>query len=110
MEATDVGICLDTGHAFLSGDLHGVVRKLSGHLRMVHASDNRRQFDNHLPPGEGDIPWSQLWGQLAASTFRGTVILEIAGRGTMEEILAGAQRSRAFLQHLAAGQAAGARP
>ncbi|HEY6322682.1 MAG TPA: sugar phosphate isomerase/epimerase family protein [Thermoanaerobaculia bacterium] len=107
MKTIDVGICLDTGHAFLSGDLHDVVHKLSGHLRMVHASDNRRQFDDHLPPGDGDIPWPLLWRQLDASGFRGTVILEIAGRGSTEDILAGAQRSRAFLQHLAAGQAAG---
>lgn len=109
IQATDVGVCLDTGHAFLSGDLLEVVHKLSGHLRMVHASDNRRTFDDHLPPGEGDIPWPLLWRQLDTSGFRGAVILEIAGRGSPEEILAGAQRARAFLQRVAVGEAADAR-
>ncbi|MBV8201553.1 MAG: sugar phosphate isomerase/epimerase [Acidobacteria bacterium] len=109
IEATDVGVCLDTGHALLSGDLHDVVHKLSGHLRMVHASDNRRRFDDHLPPGEGDVPWPVLWRQLAASGFRGAVILEIAGRGSTDEILAGAARARTFLQRLAVGEPAGAR-
>jgi sugar phosphate isomerase/epimerase len=76
---------------------------------MVHASDNRRHFDDHLPPGEGDVPWPVLWRQLDASGFRGAVILEIAGRGSTDEILAGAERARAFLQHLAAEEPAGTR-
>lgn len=100
MDADDVGVCLDTGHAFLSGDLAGVVHKLSGHLRMIHASDNHRQFDDHLPPGDGGIDWPALWSQLAASGFAGTVILEIAGNGNPEDILAGAQRARAYLEGL----------
>ena len=103
METSDVGICLDTGHAFLSGDLRHVAHKLSGHLRMIHASDNHGQFDDHLPPGDGAIPWPLLWRQLADRGFHGGVILEIAGRGTLDEILRGAERGRAFLRDHALG-------
>ncbi|MEO8197618.1 MAG: sugar phosphate isomerase/epimerase family protein, partial [Thermoanaerobaculia bacterium] len=55
LASNNVGICLDTGHAFLSGDLRHVAHKLAGHLWMVHASDNRGGHDDHLPPGEGAI-------------------------------------------------------
>ncbi len=101
LNATDVGICLDTGHAFLTGDLHTVAHKLSGHLWMVHASDNRQQFDDHLPPGDGQIPWPKLLEQLAQCRFHGALILEIAGGENSESILQGAQRARAHLRRLA---------
>lgn len=97
---TNVGTCLDTGHAALSGDLPTVVHKLSGHLRMLHANDNRGERDDHLPPGEGDIDWLSLVCQLERWSFQGTIILELAGRGTPEEILAGARRAREFIGEL----------
>ncbi len=42
---TNVGTCLDTGHAFISGDIRTVVHKLSGHLRMLHVNDNLGDHD-----------------------------------------------------------------
>jgi sugar phosphate isomerase/epimerase len=101
LETSEVGICLDTGHAFLSGDLHNVVHKLSGHLWMLHASDNRGAYDDHLPPGDGAVPWPALIRQLEISGFHGAVILEIAGDGDIGETLERAARGRAFLQRLA---------
>lgn len=100
LETTDVGICLDTGHAHLSGDLSTVVQKLSGHLWMVHASDNHGQFDDHLPPGEGRIAWRPFIEQLEKLHFDGTFILEIAGESSMSGVLARARRSCEFLEHL----------
>lgn len=100
LATTNVGICLDTGHAFLSGDLSNVAHKLSGHLWIVHASDNRGQFDDHLPPGDGAIPWEHVLLQLDRSHFSGTIILEISGSGIPEEVLSGAQRGRAYLRDL----------
>lgn len=100
LETTDVGICLDTGHAHLSGDLRTVAHKLSGHLWMVHASDNRGHHDDHLPPGDGDINWQALLEQLAEIDFLGTIMLEIAGRddGDMGRVLEGARRGRRHLR------------
>ena len=40
----------EEGHAHLSGDLYGVMHKLSAHLRMVHVNDNHGHRDDHLPP------------------------------------------------------------
>jgi sugar phosphate isomerase/epimerase len=95
---TNVGTCLDTGHAFLSGDLRTVVHKLSGHLRMLHANDNLGERDEHLPPGLGAIDWISLIRQLRQWRFHGTLILELADSGgNPERILEQARESRAYL-------------
>lgn len=102
MESTEVGICLDTGHAHLAGDLRTVAHKLSGHLWMIHASDNRGRYDDHLPPGDGDIAWPAFLDQLAGIGFRGTFILEIAGGKDIPipQSLEDANRGRLHLRHL----------
>ena len=100
INSTNVGTCLDTGHAFLSGDLHTVVHKLSGHLKMLHANDNRGNGDDHLPPGEGDINWLPLVQQLRHYHFHGTIILELSGNGTPEQIMNGAREARTRLRSL----------
>jgi sugar phosphate isomerase/epimerase len=66
INTAEVGACLDTGHAFLAGDMHHLVHKLSGHLRMIHAHDNAGGDDNHLPPGDGKIDWEKLLRDLIA--------------------------------------------
>ncbi len=101
LASTNVGICLDTGHAFLSGDLHHVAHKLSGHLWMVHASDNRGERDDHLPPGEGQIAWPDLLQQLATVHFTGTFILELAAVEDPVELLRRARSSADYLRRLA---------
>ena len=78
---TNVGTCLDTGHAFLSKDLRTVVHKLSGHLRMLHVNDNHGERDEHLSPGEGAIDWISLVRQLRQWNFHGPLILELADSG-----------------------------
>jgi sugar phosphate isomerase/epimerase len=98
---TNVGTCLDTGHASLSGDLSTVVHKLSGHLRMLHANDNRGDRDDHLSPGEGNIDWLSLVCQLIKWRFQGPLILELAGHGSPGEIMERARKARGFLSDLA---------
>ncbi len=98
---TNVGTCLDTGHAYLSGDLRTVVHKLSGHLRMLHVNDNRGGWDDHLPPGQGSIDWESLVAQLRHWNFRGTLILELSSNiGRPAEIMAQARQARAYLTEL----------
>jgi sugar phosphate isomerase/epimerase len=101
LDVDDVGICLDTGHAYLAEDLLLVVHKLSGHLWMVHASDNRRQRDDHLPPGDGEIDWTALLAHLTKLHFNGTMMLEIAGDVGQVETLSRARRGRQHLRDLA---------
>ncbi len=100
LEATDTKICLDTGHAYLSGDFPTVAGKLLGHVSMLHACDNHGKYDDHLPPGYGKIPWWDLMQQLVQINFNGALIMEIAGNKDRETILEGAKRGRLYLRDL----------
>lgn len=97
LKTTEVGVCLDTGHALLSGHLESVVHKLSGHLWMVHASDNRGKYDDHLPPGEGVVDWEALLAQLDAGDFNGVLMLELAAA---PDVLDRAAKSARYLRAL----------
>jgi sugar phosphate isomerase/epimerase len=98
---TNVGTCLDTGHAFLSKDLRTVVHKLSGHLRMLHANDNLGDRDAHLSPGDGAIDWTSLIRQLKEWNFHGPIILELADSGEApERIMERARDARSYLRDL----------
>ena len=95
---TNVGTCLDTGHAFLSRDLRTVVHKLSGHLRMLHVNDNLGDSDTHLSPGEGAIDWISLVRQLRQWNFQGALILELADSGDCPTcIMQRARDARSYL-------------
>lgn len=100
LETTDVGVCLDTGHAHLSGDLRTVAHKLSGHLWMMHATDNHGHRDDHLPPGDGQIDWHRLLRQMARIGFHGAIILEVAGQDDRRAVLDGARRARRHLRDI----------
>jgi sugar phosphate isomerase/epimerase len=97
-----VGTCLDTGHAWLGGDLGSVIHKLSGHLRMVHINDNHGDWDAHLIPGEGSIDWPWVISELQRYHFRGGLIIEMSAREneTVADTLTRARRGRDFLANL----------
>lgn len=99
----DIGICIDTGHAFLGGELIHVVRLFSGRISMVHVSDNHGHRDDHLPPGDGAINWSDFLNHLAGSRFSGSLILEIAGPDDARITVDHAVRGRAYLQSVVTG-------
>jgi len=101
MDATTVTVCLDTGHAYLSSEIGTVIHKLSGHLSMIHASDNDGRFDDHKHPGAGNIDWKALLAQVAASDFHGAFILEIAGGKDADLVLEQAQAGRTYLRDIA---------
>lgn len=100
IRAPGVGICLDTGHANLAGELGRVIPTFSGHLKMLHVNDNRRNYDSHLPPGEGDIDWRWLMGELRQNQFEGGLILELAGEEheSIQVVLERAVRARDYLR------------
>jgi sugar phosphate isomerase/epimerase len=101
LDSAEVGVCLDTGHASLSGDLSNAVRKFAGRIRLVHAHDNGGTFDDHLPPGEGNIDWDGLVRELAITGFAGAIVLELAGAFDAEATMARARRGRTFLRKIA---------
>jgi sugar phosphate isomerase/epimerase len=101
VNSAEVGVCLDTGHASLGGDIHNLVHKLSGHLRMIHAHDNDGTGDHHLPPGDGKIDWNKFLRDLIDVRFRGAFILEMAGKDDLAVTMANARRGRSYLRNIA---------
>jgi sugar phosphate isomerase/epimerase len=100
INTAEVGACLDTGHAFLSGDMESLVRKLRGHLKMVHAHDNGGMQDDHMPPGDGRIDWENLLHELVQIEFHGALILEMAGQADANVTMTNARRGRQYLREL----------
>ncbi len=101
IKTAEAGACLDTGHAFLSGDMHDLVHKLGDRLKMIHAHDNGGANDNHLPPGAGRIDWPGLLQNLIQIRFHGAFILEMAGSPDPGLTMANARRGRSYLRRVA---------
>lgn len=104
IEERDVGACLDTGHAFLAGELDTVIHKLSGHLHLVHVNDNHGDRDAHLPPGKGGIYWPRVLADLRQCQFSGTLILELSSQEgeSVANTLERARQARLYLEDLMA--------
>ncbi len=97
----NVGICLDTGHAHIAGDLYSAAPKLSGNLKMVHINDNHGHRDEHLPPGKGSVDWVRVVRQLKEISFAGGMILELsADNAEADQILLRAREARAYLEQV----------
>jgi sugar phosphate isomerase/epimerase len=98
----EVGACLDTGHALLSGELGMFIPKLSGHLHMLHVNDNRGTGDDHLAPGEGHIDWPWLFSELKRHHFQGNLVLELSSRENeaVADMLTRARHAKDFLTTL----------
>jgi len=76
-----VCVCLDTGHAALGGHWHRFLDVSGARLCHVHANDNRGQWDDHLPPGDGIINWFDIAESLRSRSFDGWIMLELACPG-----------------------------
>jgi sugar phosphate isomerase/epimerase len=101
LKDTDIGMCVDTGHAYLGGNLRQIIEFSKPCLRLVHASDNYGRRDDHLPPGDGIIDWPPVLRQLVKIGYSGTLIVEIADFEDRESTMKGACRGREYLRHLA---------
>ena len=100
IKEVEIGACLDTGHAFLSGNMFDLVQKLHSRLKMVHAHDTGGTHDDHWPPGEGKVDWTRLFQSLVEIEFHGAFILELAGSHNPETTMTNARRGRHYLRQL----------
>jgi sugar phosphate isomerase/epimerase len=82
-----VGICLDTGHAFLMGDLVDAIDLVSGDLVTTHVHDNRGKGDDHLVPFDGIIDWPTALMSLQKVGYDGVVMFELENTGSPREVL-----------------------
>ena len=95
-----VGICLDTGHAHLSGGLVDAIETASGHVVTTHVHDNGGRTDDHLLPFDGRIEWEPAMMALQKIGYEGPLVFELAGTSTPRHVLERAGRARDRLERL----------
>lgn len=93
----DVGFCLDTGHAFLAGELDTMPHRLGRRVRMSHVHDNHGLHDDHRAPGDGKIDWGRYVASLAEIGFEGVCVLELGHYPSAAEATRAAASARADL-------------
>lgn len=98
LEHPEIGICLDSGHAFLLGDLADAIEAVSGHLVTTHLHDNRRATDEHLVPFDGRIDWAEAAMTLQKVGYEGVWMFELAPSATPRRVLEKAQAARRRLE------------
>lgn len=100
IDAPNVGICLDTGHARLEGDVPDAIEVASGHLAAIDIHDNRGRADDHLVPFEGGIDWPSALTTLQKVGYDGPLTFELTTRGAAKDTLARAKQARRRMDEL----------
>ncbi len=71
---------LDTANLFMQHDnLVLSVYRAINYIDYIHISDNRGSRVEHLPPGQGNIPWDAFFEALDRNNFKGHLGLDIGG-------------------------------
>ena len=73
----DVGVCLDLGHAHITGGIPATLAELKPLIRTAHIHDNHGQKDEHLWPGNGTIAWAETMQELRTAPEWAAAVLEI---------------------------------
>ena len=99
---TNLGICIDVGHACISQDagrepIRNYIERYRGQLVHLHLHDNFSDDDEHLPLREGSIDWQDLADTLKAIEYRGPAVLELQRQG---DLLAAFTDARTYLRSL----------
>ncbi|RLI40282.1 hypothetical protein DRO64_09235 [Candidatus Bathyarchaeota archaeon] len=76
-----LGICFDTGHVNLFSDpnisMDGEIFEAGEYLMTLHVHDNNGMEDEHKPPGDGSINWSQVIEALKKVNYAGVFMMEV---------------------------------
>ena len=97
---TDVGICMDVGHAHLIADVPEAIETTSEYLMTTHLHDNRRQNDDHLVPFQGSIDWAATVMALEKIGYDGVLMYEVKAAESTRAVLERAVAARRRLESL----------
>lgn len=100
LDAEDLGICMDVGHARLMGDVVDAIEACSGHLITTHLHDNRGRTDDHLVPGQGVVDWDATLLALQKVGYDGAWIFELAVAAERRAVLERAAKARERFESL----------
>lgn len=85
-----VGVCIDTGHAHLAGDVVGICAALASRAFVMHIHDNHGEGkDEHGIPGQGTIPWPEVTRALLINDFKGRCVIEFVERDAQHNTVEG---------------------
>jgi sugar phosphate isomerase/epimerase len=73
----DLKVCIDVGHAFLTGELCPAIQKLASMAGSVHLHDNQGERDDHLMPFDGKIAWQEAMRSLRDVEADAPLFLEL---------------------------------
>jgi len=73
VDRENVGFIFDVGHANTNGNVEGFL-KLKEKMIHIHAHDNHGERDEHLPVGNGTVPWKKV--ALALKDYSGRIVTE----------------------------------
>ncbi len=100
LDLPDVGICLDYGHAHLTGDVADAIEMISGHLVTTHVHDNGGRHDDHLVPFGGLIDWDTAMMATQKIGYDGPLMFEVADTGDAQAVLRKAVKARERLEKM----------
>jgi len=72
-----IRMCLDTGHAHITGDVVEGLRSAGDVVAYLHVHDNDATIDDHRVPGEGTIDWSAFASMLRERGIVAPRMLEV---------------------------------
>lgn len=79
-----LGICFDTGHAAIYGNVEKELRRCGGRLIGLHIHDNHFNEDEHIIPFRGKIDWKAFTSALVNIGYKGPLMLESYARNKGE--------------------------
>ena len=102
LDAADIGICMDVGHAHLLGDVAEAIEIASEFLVTTHIHDNRGLTDDHLVPFQGSINWPSAIMALEKIGYDGVLMYEVKAserpRAVLERAVAARRKLEALME------------
>jgi sugar phosphate isomerase/epimerase len=78
LDAARFGLCYDSSHDQIDGPRpFDLLDEFRGRVFAVHLSDRVKPFVDHVVPGEGFIPWSQMCAKLQSACYAGPATMEV---------------------------------
>lgn len=97
----EIGFCLDTGHAVLTGlNQKKEIEAASPRLLSVHAASNDGRSDTHQLPTTGVVNWVEVEEGLAAIRYAHRLIIEVQPGGDPDAVVGQAAE---LWRHIAGG-------
>ena len=98
--AEKFGVCFDTGHAAMAGEIPSGLTLLKNAIKTVHLHDTIEFKDEHLSAGDGILDWRLILSHLKNSEYKGRLILENKYGNSPQETVIHAAKSAGMLKKL----------